>query len=332
MAMDSVVTKDQIFQAQVLKTFNLYQTYPDIYGLWAQHYTELIEDQPPAPWCVGVRFIFDLDRPDTLAWKILHYKADLPVYGENLEIDGDVVRRGITDLPEVPSFDDDEEYLDEDCTEELAMLESVAYDPSIHFAKKARFKAEITYLLLCRGCPHIVQLLGKHGDDLVFARLDSDASTYCIRKSRTFTIAFVKKLLLSLIDGLAVLHSKNIIHRDLTARNLLISLSASGDPEIIIIDLQCFAASYSAAPELRLVECANGQLGWDNKLFSFASDIYSLGVCLREFILPGHHRSSMMGFDVPAPFKDIYDACTQRSPENRPSLQDLRRMAEGIEE
>ncbi|KAJ7667477.1 kinase-like domain-containing protein [Mycena polygramma] len=309
--------------------------------MWAQHYTEHIEDPSSSTvvWYrndetfVGVRFITDLDLPHTLAWKILHYEADLPVYDENLEIDGDVVRRGITNLPEVPSCDDDEEYLDEDCTEELAMLEHVAYDPSIHFAKKARFKAEISNLLLFRGCPHIIQLLGKNADNLIFPRIDCDASKYCLARSRTFTIAFVKKLLLSLIDGLEALHSKNIIHRDLTARNLLISFSpTSGDPEIIIIDLQCFAASYSAAPELRLVKGANGQLGWDVQLFSFASDIYSLGVCLREFILPGHHRSSMMGFDVPAPFKDIYEACTQRLPENRPSLQDVRRMAEAIEE
>ncbi|KAJ7206046.1 hypothetical protein GGX14DRAFT_644023 [Mycena pura] len=246
-----------------------------------------------------VRLITNL-KPGTLAWKIVHYEADLPVYDENLEIDGDVVSRGIPFI-EMPADEDEEEDIDEDCTAELAELSLIAYDSSIHFAKKARFKAEINNLIRCRGSPHIVQLLGKTADNQLKPHL-----YHWIRQK----------------DAAEP-------HR----RNLLISGDpANGNPEIIIIDLQCFAASYSAAPELRIVKGPDGRLGWDKTLFSFASDVYSLGVCPREFILPGHHRSRMMGYDVPVPFKEIYEACTQRLPHQRPSIPDLRRMAAAIEE
>ncbi|KAJ7213875.1 kinase-like domain-containing protein [Mycena pura] len=331
-----------LFQEHVKKTLALYQTYPDIYRLWselkweevpgdnncvilwygsASNGDELVE---PPRFCV--RLIAKL--PNTLAWKIVHYEADIPpeYYDHNIEIDGDLVRH--IPFKEVPN-DDDEECIDEDCTDELLALPLIEYDPSIHFSKKARFKAEIKNLLRCGGSTHVVQLLGRTADNqLVFPRYKYDMFIFSLLHSNKITIAFVKKLLLSLIDGLAYLHSQNIIHRDLTARNLLMSGNiSSADPAVVIADLQCFAASYSAAPELRIRDGT-----WDMSTFSFASDIYALGVCLREFILPCHHRSRMMGFDVPAPFKHIYDACRQELPQNRPGLPELRLMALAIEE
>ncbi|KAJ7179636.1 kinase-like domain-containing protein [Mycena filopes] len=326
----SLSVKDKLFQEQVLENWNLYQTYPDIYRVWSEFRSNTVpEDTEIVLWYgrpspVSVRLNA---KPGTLAWRIMHYEADLPVYDENIAIDGDVVVRGIPFIPMPADADEegeDEDGLDEDCTAELVLLPLIQYDPLIHFTKKARFKAEITNLLRCKGSPYIVQLLGRTAaNQLVFPKYELDAKKFALHNSHTFTIDFVKQMLLSLIDGLAYLHSKDIIHCDLTARNLLISGDfANGNPEIIIIDLQCFAASYSAAPELKIV---NGR--WDLSLFSFKSDIYALGVCLREFILPGHHRSPMMGYDVPAPFKEIYEACMRRSPELRPGLDELRRMA-----
>ncbi|KAJ6543960.1 hypothetical protein B0H19DRAFT_292330 [Mycena capillaripes] len=139
--MNSVTTKDKLFQAQVLERWNLYQSYPDIYRLWSEFVTEQVPEDPhsgivlwygnPASFCVRL-----ITKPGTLAWKIVHYEADLPVYDENIEIDGDVVRRGIPFI-EMPAFEDEEKDLDEDCTAELALLPLVEYDSSIHFAKKA---------------------------------------------------------------------------------------------------------------------------------------------------------------------------------------------------
>ncbi|KAJ7477276.1 kinase-like domain-containing protein [Mycena galericulata] len=348
--MDSPVSpKNASFRAQIETTLGIYRSYPEKYRLWSEYKGEHVypenrsnvvfwygrnqqpgELQAPPRFCVR---LLRVDEPDTLAWKIVHYEADLPYYDENLEITGDDIIRQIPFIEQPNDDDDDEEDTDEDCTAQLALLPLVDYEPSIHFVKKARFKAEILNLLRCKGSPHIVQLLGRSADNhLVFPRYKLDVYTFAIHYSlsRFLTIGFVKRLLLSMIDGVAYLHSLGIIHGDLTARNLLMSgdLSSSDpEPAVVIADLQCFAASYSAAPELRV---RSGW--WDMSTFSPASDIYALGVCLREFMLPVHHRSSMMGFDVPVPFKDIYEACTQELPQNRPSPPVLRQMALDIEE
>ncbi|KAJ6625640.1 hypothetical protein B0H10DRAFT_2430392 [Mycena sp. CBHHK59/15] len=298
---------DKLFQERVAQTRDLYGTYPDIYRIWSEYKTQKLlpgsgtgavvwYGEPPV--CVQL-----ITKPGTLAWKIVHYETDLPVYDENIEIDGDVIRRDIPFI-EMPNYDDEED-IDEDCTAELALLPLLEYDPSIHFAKRAWFKVEITNLIHCKGSPHIVQLLGKTADNqLVFPRYKQDVFRFALLHSHSFIIGFVKKI------------------------NLLMSGDlSSADPAVVIADLQCFAAAYSAAPELKVDE-----RGWDRSTFSFESDVYSLGVCLREFMLPVFHRSMMMGFDVPPPFKDMYNACTQELPQDRPSLLELRQMALVIEE
>ncbi|KAJ7101612.1 kinase-like domain-containing protein [Mycena crocata] len=343
--------ENQKFRGVIAETQRLYRTYPDIYKIWEQHSTQklLPESKGAVVWystpagsdkklfCVQLTIG---DGEDTLAWRIAHYEADLPrdLYYRNVEINGDSVTKDIPFL-DPPEYPEDGPEIDEDCTVELARLALIEYDPSIHFVKKARFKAEITNLLLCQGSPHVVELLGKTADNqLVFPKYKRDLRQFAIgasfRLSERFTIGFVKKMLLSLIDGLEYLHSKGIIHCDLTARNLLMSGDLesekskdpleSGNPAVVICDLQCYAASYSAAPELKIDELADR---WDLSTFSFQSDIYALGVCLREFILPIHHRSMLMGFDVPPPFKTIYEECTQKDPRKRPTLEAVRQKA-----
>ncbi|KAJ6530349.1 hypothetical protein DFH09DRAFT_1411134 [Mycena vulgaris] len=108
----------------------------------------------------------------------------------------------------------------------------------------------------CRGSPHIVQLLGKTAhNQLVFPKYKAGVSRFALFYSRSFTIAFVKMMLLSLIEGVPYLQSQNIIHHDHTARNLLMAgdlSSADSVPAVVIVDLKCCGASYSAVPELTI--------------------------------------------------------------------------------
>ena len=90
----------------------------------------------------------------------------------------------------------------EDCTDELALLPTIAPDFSIHFVKRASYKSEIHNLLRCRGSPYVVQLLGKTDDDcLVFPKAPSDLHLFSIRNPHLITIPVVKAFMLHLVEG-----------------------------------------------------------------------------------------------------------------------------------
>ncbi|KAJ5575595.1 hypothetical protein N7535_002521 [Penicillium sp. DV-2018c] len=106
------------------------------------------------------------DIPGTLSGDILRLQQNLPnsVDEGDYEIIGDQVRP-LVDVPPLPELDDDSEELDTI----LAALPVVEVDFSKHFAKKSKYKSEISNLLKCQGgsCPgvpessRVIQLLGK---------------------------------------------------------------------------------------------------------------------------------------------------------------------------
>jgi hypothetical protein len=120
--------------------------------------------------------------------------------------------------------------------------------------------------------------------------------------------------MLDIVVGVAYLHSLGIAHRDLTWRNILES-----DP-LVICDLQCHHATGHCRPcELD---------GSDYSKFSFASDVFALGALLCEccFYNNPHNRNVLLDDPPPLPFRDIFVACTQEKPEDRPILTQLRAM------
>jgi serine/threonine protein kinase len=123
--------------------------------------------------------------------------------------------------------------------------------------------------------------------------------------------------MLDIIDGVAYLHSLGIVHRDLTWRNILES-----DP-LVICDLQC----HNATGHCRAFELDN----CDYSKFSFASDVFAFGALLWEcsFYNNPHSRDVLLD-NPPPPFRDIFVACTQEKPEDRPTLAQLRAMYEAI--
>ena len=258
-----------------------------------------------------------IGAPGTLAGDILRLKSDLPRYDCDLEIINDDIHETYRKLKVYEDVDPDLE----DCSEEISKLPLVAFDVEKHFAKRPTYKQEIRYLLQCRGSPHIVQLLGRTEDGmLVFPRFKGDllsASMFNSDKGRT-RIQNIKRWMLDVIDGVAYLHSLGIVHRDLTSRNIL-----EADP-LVICDLQCLHAT----THCRAYEIDDR----DYTKFSFASDVFALGTLLWQccFYNNPFNREVLLDNPPPPPFRDIFLACTQRKPEDRPTLVQLRAMYEAI--
>ncbi|KAL9067681.1 MAG: hypothetical protein Q9157_006734 [Trypethelium eluteriae] len=254
-----------------------------------------------------------VDIPDSVAGAILRLERNLPILSGNpdYEIIGDTVQI-LTDAPKPPVLDDDSE----DVTAELALLPEIAVDPEQHFTKKCKYRSEIHNLLLCQGgvCPgvpkseHIIPLLGKSATgELVFERF---TPRYCL--VFVYSFARYKAWILQIIKGLACLHSLGIVHRDLRIDNMVFSSDRS---RLYIIDLESRWGN-DLAPEIAREPSLDA--GWNEK-----SDVYDLGFVIKGMVYGNVPITSVVQWDVPAPLDTIVQACTQSSPEDRPSLDTL---------
>ncbi|KAF8199734.1 kinase-like domain-containing protein [Pholiota molesta] len=272
-------------------------------------------DMPDAPYYVKL-----IGEPGTLASDILRLKVELPRYNCDLQVIGNDVHEA-----ERKPFVDPDEEVDpdlEDCSEELAKLPLIVFDPDKHFTKAPTYKQEIRYLLQCQGSKHVVQLLGRTEDGLlVFPKIKSSFLYTVLSNSDQSRIQNIKRWMLDIIDGVAYLHSLGIVHRDLTMRNIL----DSGSAPLIICDLQCLHSTFNCRP----FEIDDG----DYSKFSFASDVFALGSLLWEccFYNNPTSRHVMLGNPPPPPFRDIFMACTREKPEDRPTLAELKVMYEAID-
>ncbi|KAL9096136.1 MAG: hypothetical protein Q9165_001659 [Trypethelium subeluteriae] len=262
-----------------------------------------------------------VDIPSSVADAILRLERNLPSLSgkPNYEIVGDRVQI-LTDAPEPSMLDDDSE----DVTTELALLPEIAVDPEQHFTKKCKYRSEIHNLLLCQGgvCPgvpkseYIIPLLGKSAaGELVFERFTSRWVLALLHP-----LARYKAWILQVINGLACLHSLGIVHRDLRIDNLVFSSDRS---HLYIIDLESRWGNH-LAPEILWEPTLDA--GWNEK-----SDIYDLGCTIKGMVYGNVPITGVVEWDVPSPLDMIVEACTQSSPEERPSLDVLHNMVAAIE-
>ncbi|KAF9519019.1 hypothetical protein BS47DRAFT_1379565 [Hydnum rufescens UP504] len=310
---------DTAFSEKVMSLRAEYFAYPDRFPFWSQTrgrvtwdtrrtYLELWYGDAP-------NFVRLVPSNGTLAAAILEFRADLPMYAVDLEIAGDSY--SIIDHKEF--VEEEEEDDREDCSEELKDLPLISPDAALHFVKKPSYRSELLNLRRCKGSPYVVQLLGKtQAGDLVFEKFPSDLFAFSLHNPQIVTVATIKQFMLHLIDAVADIHSRGIIHRDLVLRNLLYSGDIS--KPVVIADLQShWGSGICAAPEVR-----------DQKDFSTASDVYALSTCLMQFIVVVNPRHPFVEYPIPAPFDVIYKVCAQEEIHKRPSLAELRTMVEKI--
>lgn len=259
--------------------------------------------------------------PGTLSGAILRLERNLPILDSSLnyEIFGDEIRQLEQAQLPLPRKDDSEKV-----DEALATLPEMQVDLNKHFVKKSKYISEIQNLLKCQGgsCPgvpksaHIIQLLGKSPNgELVFEKF----KPYYIL-GLVHSLSVYKTWLLQLIDGLRCLHSLGIVHRDLCIRNLVF---APGTSRLLICDLEGRWGN-RLAPEISRQPILNA--GWTEK-----SDIYDLGYVIKGMIYGNCPTTNLEEWPVPPPLDAIVTSCTNVSPEERPSLDELFAMVSNIE-
>ncbi|KAI0388728.1 kinase-like domain-containing protein [Xylariaceae sp. FL0594] len=207
---------------------------------------------------------------------------------------------------------------------DILRLPRVDVDSSKHFLKKAKYRSEIENLIKCQGgscpgtvlSPHIVRLLGASADgQLVFEKLSSRAIL-----ARFSSLETYRRWILHIIDALSCLHSLGIVHRDLRIDNFLFTEDGS---RLVVCDLES-RWGQRAAPEVAL-EGGVDDSGWTTR-----SDIYDIGDCIKGFVYANVPITNQVEWPVPEPLQAVVEACMRKSPDDRPTLLELRNMVEAI--
>ncbi|KAI1399452.1 kinase-like domain-containing protein [Hypoxylon fuscum] len=261
------------------------------------------------------------DVPGTLSGDILRMRRNLPEVNGHFEVDGDTIRPLDRCLEAPEPIKDDFENIN-DLIDGLPLLD---VDTAKHFVKKGKYRSEVENLLKCQGgsCPgepkshHLIRLLGKsQNGELVFEKL-----LPCQFVIRKFTaLDDIKRWVLDIIDALSCLHSLGIVHRDIRIDNCLFS---NDGKRLVLCDLESRWGQRSP-PEI----ATRGRLddaGWSTK-----SDIYCVGECIKCMVYGNAPITNYVDWPVPPPLDAIVAACMRRSPEERPSLDELRGMLENI--
>ncbi|KAI1108493.1 kinase-like domain-containing protein [Nemania sp. NC0429] len=261
------------------------------------------------------------DKPGTLSGDILRMRRNLPDVNGHFEIDGDTIRPLDQCLETPEPIKDDFENID-DLLESLPLLD---IDQAKHFVKKGKYRSEIENLLKCQGgsCPgkpkthHLIRLLGKsQKGELAFEKLLP--CQFVIQKFSA--LDDFKRWILDMIDGLGCLHLLGIVHRDIRIDNCLFS---NGGRRLVLCDLESRWGQRSP-PEIA------GQGMLDNAGWSTKSDIYCIGECVKCMVYGNAPPTNYVDWPVPTPLDAIVAACMHKSPEERPSLDELRGMVENI--
>ncbi|WRT68099.1 uncharacterized protein IL334_005074 [Kwoniella shivajii] len=187
-------------------------------------------------------------------------------------------------------------------------IPTIQFDNDIHYAKTPRSTGEIQNLIATRGVPKIVQLIGKTSDGKILTKLYGQNITEWIRdRSMKIPKEWTNNWVVDIAQGLANLHHRNILHRDLTINNVLFRRDHA-----IICDLGSVGTTGSAQPPEYV----------QRREFDKRSDIYGFGTLLWSIEnrnMPRSHAS----LHCTGPFKDIMARCLATDPAARPTVDDI---------
>ncbi|KAK4040151.1 kinase-like domain-containing protein [Parachaetomium inaequale] len=196
----------------------------------------------------------------------------------------------IRSLDKCPNHPTEPEDDFEDVSDLTAKLPLIDVDSSKHFTKKGKYRSEIENLLKCQGGSCPGALLSPH------------------------------LLILHIIDALSCLHALGIVHRDLRIDNCLFTPDGS---RLVVCDLES-RWGQRAAPEVAF----DG--GVDDSGWTTRSDVYDIGNCIKCMVYANAPITNQVEWPVTEPLQAVVEACMRKSPDDRPSLLELREMVEAI--
>lgn len=185
--------------------------------------------------------------------------------------------------------------------------------------------------------PHIITVydFGQQGHDIFIAMEHIEGKTLksIIRERQEISHAEIKVYAQHILDALSYAHQKNIVHRDLTTSNIMLS-QPNG---IKIMDFGLAKVLDQVLNEQSLVGGTPSFMSPEQTLgnaVDHRTDIYSFGVCLFELLtkrlpfqggnMAYHHVHTAPPLlhsidpNILTIFQSIVTACLEKKPENRP--------------
>lgn len=207
-------------------------------------------------------------------------------------------------------------------------------DPEIESLRR-----EIAILSSLRH-PYLIEFVGATSTPpywIITDFMDNGSLYSCLRNNR-LNATELTKIAYESADGVAYLHSKNIIHRDLKTLNVLVSqdnearvcdfgISRSADSQI----MTGLVGTYNyMAPEvitrarytLKADSFSFGMMLWEMLTgqvpFSYVSNSYQIGDLIVKGQRPEFPRNT------PAQLKDLIQSCWAQNPDSRPTFEQIK--------
>lgn len=170
-----------------------------------------------------------------------------------------------------------------------------------------RFRQEFD-LMKSLSFPYVLEVYRYEEDrnEYTMEFCDSDLGEYMRRRNASMSFATRKRIALQLLFGLNYLHSKGVLHRDISSRNTLIQQYDGG---AVIVKLSDFGLAKPLESDLTRTESEMRGTVIDPTLNSFKeydirSEIYAIGFVL-SFIFSGRRKIDACSGEVRA----IIDRC-----------------------
>lgn len=193
-----------------------------------------------------------------------------------------------------------------------------------------RFHAHISKR---NGDLHYSQSFESHRSSRTCSESDDSFERSLVNENPTH-LDVVTDIFTQLLNGLAYIHSRKIVHHDIKPSNIFVSVEPSGKITVQLGDfgLSCplqeahtgagFGTPLYAAPEQLAGEC------------NFKSDIYSLGIILLELLVPFSTdmerastikavRTGHLPSNINVNFRSLLKQCIMHRPSKRPDVSQL---------
>eukprot|EP01118_Nematostelium_gracile_P007817 TRINITY_DN2567_c0_g2_i7.p1 TRINITY_DN2567_c0_g2~~TRINITY_DN2567_c0_g2_i7.p1 ORF type:complete len:366 (-),score=84.12 TRINITY_DN2567_c0_g2_i7:93-1190(-) len=218
-------------------------------------------------------------------------------------------------------------------------------------ANKKAFENELQLLFQLHH-PNIVSFMGITQDDKIVLEWCSggDLDQIIHDTGKIFTIGEVINITTQIAKGLAYLHSKNIIHKDIKSRNIL--LDRNGVPKIADYGLSNLKNSTLSLTQDE-VDQPKGTSHWmapeifQGEPYNIKADIYSFAVVIWEMLtneFPFENFNHYQLFakvgmngerpdipqDCPETFSQLIERCWDQEPKSRPPMEDVVQQLEKL--